>query len=92
MKSPNSAKRLSIRRQNEVLQDQQATADNVKFYINGKELERVKNELSKLENRYGRLVYAIPDEFSGRSNPVKDMVEVLNECRERLAGVKGFED
>ena len=37
-----TCERLSNRRQNEVLQDQQAMANDVKFYIQGEEIEKVK--------------------------------------------------
>ena len=37
-----TCKRLATRRNNEILQDKQVIAENVKFYIQGKEIERVR--------------------------------------------------
>ena len=61
-----TCKRLSVRRQNEALQDQQATADNVKFYIKGKEIERVK-EFEYL----GRIISDNDDDTKCIDNAIK---------------------
>ena len=61
-----TCRRLAVRRQNEVLQDQQATAGNVKFYIKGKEIERVK-EFEYL----GRIISDNDDDTKCIDNAIK---------------------